>query len=58
MQWFLLSIVAHALRGMNPIVSFIVVIIIAYYWRGQFHVVDRLLQVCFSSAASSPRSRL
>jgi hypothetical protein len=42
LQYFLLSVVVHALRGMHPAVSLVVVLIIGYYWRSQFKAVGKL----------------
>ena len=42
LQWFLLSVVCHAVRGMHVISSVLVLCIIARYWNLQFVVVRRL----------------
>ena len=42
LQWFLLSVVCHGLRGMHPAISGIVLIIIFTYWRSQFRLAKRL----------------
>ena len=42
LQWFLLSIMMHALRGMHPVIAGVVTIIVLKQWRGQFKLVSRL----------------
>ena len=42
LQWFLLSILSHALRGMHVGLSMLVLFILAIYWKSQFAAVGRL----------------
>ena len=42
LQWFLLSVLCHALRGMHIISSMLVLFILSFYWKSQFVTVGRL----------------
>ena len=43
LQWFLFSVVCHAIRGMHPFISIVVLVTIFTYWRSQFALAKRLV---------------
>jgi hypothetical protein len=51
LQWFLFSVVCHALRGQHPVISGCVLAMIFFYWRMQFGLAKRLATEFFLPTA-------
>ena len=56
LQWFLFSVLLHAIRGIHPGASVLVLLIILRYWKRQFSTIARLaaqFKVCAGATCAA-----